>query len=844
MRIKSYYYLDEKFKSDLEKGAKEIVGEEDRFRGDKISIAPLEITTLAEDRGDRSGHFHYRNDIVEFYCQDPQSNISRSQLFTEAKRFAEVRSKSASYTPEAKRKFVLSKGNIVYISGQAGIGKSTLSKVLVKEMLDPEINLFEPEVVIFLRFRDVNYKKKTDCLQFLTSSLSILKNYDEKSREILLKKVDECEDVYIVMDGLDEAILGKSINLPNCDVNSKETAEVFITNLLCGNILPNSKKIITSRPRQLTRLPEECRSKFLVKILGLSDESQEQICRNLCGDDSSRQDLMLGHINSRPDLKSYCYVPINCILIMLSFNEMDSSEWKNVDSLTSILVIALDEWFLKKLKGNFQIKQISELAYRGFLKNRYYFEEWDLKKARINFHNMTTFLTNNFKFQLLNGSEIISYFAHLMWQELFVAVQLRLYITKEEFKNLIASSELSNDKFEVVTRFLFGLCNKNTRRKLLRHVDVEETATTSDFKECKEMLKTFALKLLNEFYENSDTLFLDEAGSDVSEHDEIGTATDVPQNEDTPLHDKDIENAAGAFDNDGMFCSDGGDNDDDTGRNSQKDIANNQNVDVVGGDDVTDVDQTSCSIIADYPEAIDIGDEAGTCKIFETVNDAVVGNNSISDNDEKKAKANRTGTIPSNPESHAGNCFVVNEVAAADHASEDLNTKSAAAAVVPDNDNGRDDDGDCNDDSNDDYNDDNYNKDNDGNNEDDDSDDKDDENDNEEVDEDGNICDDFDLGEEEDDGYFSKILPIMQWVYEMRDQEFTKQAAACLRNEVVISQGHIVPTEIPSFNHVLRARETALSLKLVEPSFAGNSVLYCINELDITIEENQNVTVS
>ena len=140
----------------------------------------------------------------------------------------------------------------------------------------------------------------------------------------------------------------------------------------------------------------------------------------------------------------------------------------NVDTLTAVLVYALDEWFLKKFEDDFQTKNISNLAFEAFLSNQFYIRDHHLKSHNINSKTTTTFLTTTIKFQLLQG-KAVSYFAHLMWQEFFVAIKLRLYASKEEVQSIL--SQLGSDKFEVVTRFLFGLSNKLTMDELLGCVD-------------------------------------------------------------------------------------------------------------------------------------------------------------------------------------------------------------------------------------------------------------------------------------------------------------------------------------------------------------------------------------
>ena len=488
-----FLVLVEHFKNDLATLALEICGEEDRIRGDKINIAPLQISTRPQnlEELDKSGHFHYRKDIVRVYNKKPSDVIPHEQIFEVAKKRAELSAKGCS-NAKAKAKHILKHENLAWISGHAGVGKSTLSKVLVQKMLDPDVRLYQAEFVFFMRFRDLDYHTHIDFLQFLTNSAPYISNTTSEDQAKINQHLEASDNVYVVLDGLDEADLDLGMKYPTCDATSPTTAATLIHNLLTGHLLPKSKKLVTSRPRQLAHLPDQYSSYLYLNLLGLSDEGQAQICCDLCREDPAQVDRILGHIKSRPDLKSLCYVPITCIMVMMSLCDTTSLR-NNVETLTAVLVYSLEEWFLKKFEGDFQTKNISNLAFKAFLSNQFYFREHHLKSHKINSKTTTTFLTTTIKFQLLQG-KAVSYFAHLMWQEFFVAIKLRLYASNEEVQAIIP--QFDSDKFEVVMRFLFGLCNKQTMDELLDCVDIEELNSHTDREESEVMMKKFAIDRL------------------------------------------------------------------------------------------------------------------------------------------------------------------------------------------------------------------------------------------------------------------------------------------------------------------------------------------------------------
>ena len=480
-----------RLKRNLATQALKICGERDRIRGDKINIAPLQISTRARDMEqlDRSGPFHYRNDVVRIYSEKPSDVISFEEIFEVAKREAEQSAKGC-HTEEAKAKHILRYANVVLISGQAGIGKSTLSKLLVEKMLDPNDPLYQAEFVFFIRFRDLDYQQNYDLLEFLTNSAPFISIITSEDRTKIIQHLEASDNVCIVMDGLDEAAIDLKMNYPNINAASHTTAATFIHHLLSGRLLGKAKKLVTSRPRQLMQLQDDEYSFNLnLNLLGLDDEGRSQICSDLCHDDPDKGAGILSRINCRPDLKSLCYVPMICITIIMSFCHTNSSK-RNMDTLTAILVNTLENWFSKKLKGKFQIKNIANLAYKGFMENRFYFREHHLRDEHINFENTTAFLINNIKFELMQG-KAITYFAHVMWQEFFMAVKLRLYSSKEEFQTIV--SHLETDKFEMVARFLFGLCNKQMLDELLDCIEDEELNTEADRDECEEILKKLVI---------------------------------------------------------------------------------------------------------------------------------------------------------------------------------------------------------------------------------------------------------------------------------------------------------------------------------------------------------------
>ena len=485
-----------------------ICGETDAFRGGKIQEAELQISASSpseEDRGLLEGS-HHRENLIKFYNSKKQSgNISYKKLFEELKqRVEEIPCKGE--TPQAQQVFLRRHSNMAVVVGEPGIGKSSLAKRIVREMLAEEDPLFNPDVVFFIRFRDVDYENKTGLLQFLDPKAEETYPKIEDRRKIV-EKLKKLHNVFIIMDGLDEANIELKSNASKVsNILSCKTAARFIEDLWNGNILPDSKKLVTSRPYAISKQP-----KVLFTIQGLTEKGLERICSNVCDDDKGRCEIILNYLENHLDLKSYCFTPVICIMTMKILNksnllfELSSAERSrenatrpsNMESMTAIFVGALKDWlYEEKDRRKFKFRKLSLFAFDSFKRKKYFFREYELKEAEIETQNISNFF--------FKGDQIL-YFVHLMWQEFLVAVHFRLY-TKQLGSN--DTEELSEKSYEMVSRFLFGLCNEHNLGMLLDCVEIEKGRNNAtDRERFKEELKQLAMTKLRIRQDTDDPSF-------------------------------------------------------------------------------------------------------------------------------------------------------------------------------------------------------------------------------------------------------------------------------------------------------------------------------------------------
>ena len=440
-----------------------------------ITLAPLHMTQQKVESADELGHFHTRNEIPQTISKFSSGDIIVDNLFTKAIEHITSTIKRQYLDDEARENDISRLGNTVALIGQAGIGKTSLSKTILNRVLNE--GLFDADFVFYLQFRAVNFKQNTNLLSFLGVDLPWAQ---EKSRcKPVLAKLAKSH-IVMIFDGFDEAVLDPSTPCKKIFPWEKAKPETFIKNLLNGSIFPLAKKLITSRPRQLLALHPSIKPLYIVNITGLDIESQKDICKEICGKNADR---IFNHIIHHPQIASYCYVPANCIFVMYVMGKIiqDKSSQDFPNSITGVLVIVI-VLFAKSSHAriNFSLKKLAELAWNGLKNRKFYFSEEDLQRAEL-CHEDVNFFCLTFlgiaKKDLpffLGDPKKFTYFAHLIIQEFFAALRLIVFSTKTTFRKYFLGRklfglyfskpdfDLFSSDWEVVAKFLFGLCNAKT----------------------------------------------------------------------------------------------------------------------------------------------------------------------------------------------------------------------------------------------------------------------------------------------------------------------------------------------------------------------------------------------
>ena len=429
-----------------------------------------------------------------------RGDIALEDIFKEANKVAKKNADLYTNNEDARTRYITVRGNCVAVSGQAGLGKTTFTKQLVEKVLKE--TLFEVEFLFYVSLRKVKFDKEINVLQFLLTNLHSSWEHDFALDKVILKELAERDKVMIIIDGLDEAVINFEDSCPTASINDATTPEIILKNLLDGHILPKAQKLITSRPRQLLELCENYRPDFIVDILGLNSDAQKQICQDICGSDCDKVYL---YLNKHPELSAQCFVPIICIFTIYSLHQqlLNPNNSISFASVTNIILFVLENFArLRVLRsGTFELDKLSELAWNGLRHKKYEFSEEDLHQLKLRKDSLNTVLitgTNDSTKLRITHCGKITYFSHLILQDFFSASYLILFASFREFKETLS---LKNDQtnLEVVKRFLFGLCNPDTYKRLLAlHKSSDTNRAISDIKQKQKSLKNYFLEVIKE----------------------------------------------------------------------------------------------------------------------------------------------------------------------------------------------------------------------------------------------------------------------------------------------------------------------------------------------------------
>ena len=399
-----------------------------------------------------------------------KGNVKVDEIFDLAEKNAEYEAKRKMLNAKDRQKHMYKHGNRVLVTGQAGIGKSTLSRIVAQKILDKEM-LQNMNYVFYIKCRDIDFNQTLDLFEFLVKyGVSDDPEFKAEEAKEIIKIIDQSSRVVILFDGMDEAQTQDLSNpdLPRCRMKDVVMPSIIVRSLMSSKLLPRAKVLVTSRPRQAFRFSPEYRPGAVIQILGLNEDSQKELGKQICHDNFlSTYNI----IHKDEDLESACYISVFCVILYAVLNETNKEQRRSnkfqLNSITRVLVYLLDKYFrsahMRFVKLS-ELKNIAELARTGFTQRKLIFNPNMIKEVGLTQAALQAFTVTyvdkdtKLRLRILDPEEKCC-FSHLIWQEFLTAIDLMYFAPVEAFDRCLECITSADDyhRWEVVTKFMYGL---------------------------------------------------------------------------------------------------------------------------------------------------------------------------------------------------------------------------------------------------------------------------------------------------------------------------------------------------------------------------------------------------
>ncbi|KAJ8001840.1 hypothetical protein DPEC_G00173590 [Dallia pectoralis] len=303
------------------------------------------------------------------------------------------------------------------ITGAAGIGKSSNVRRFVLNWAEGKDNQ-DIQLIFPLPFRELNLlKEKLNLIELLYNFFPELKDPGIYNLESYI--------VGFLFDGLDE--FRRSLDFKNSpkmtDVMDAVSVPTLLTNLIIGNILPDARIWISSRPAAVSRIP--CRYiDDVTEIGGFGDKEKEEFFRRaIC--DKKQANAVITFLKSSKGIYNLCQIPFICS-IAASVLEKHYVEEKICEPF------ALTPFFndllvlLKMEKHNVKmVDELGQLALKQLIKGNTVFYEEDLQECNFDVKVASLYAKVKvpvFREDIGLHQKKIYYFSHTTIQEFFAAM--------------------------------------------------------------------------------------------------------------------------------------------------------------------------------------------------------------------------------------------------------------------------------------------------------------------------------------------------------------------------------------------------------------------------------------
>ena len=326
----------------------------------------------------------------------------------------------------------------ILTTGVAGIGKTVLTHKFTLDWAEGKAN-HDIDFTFPFTFRELNLlKEKT------FSMVELIHHFFNETKKAGISNFDKFNIVFI-FDGLDECRLPLAFQKNGIwtDFEKPTSVDVLLTNLIRGNLLPNARIWITTRPAAANQIPASCVD-MLTEVRGFTDTQKEEYFRKRFSDKTLASDI-ISHIKTSRSLHIMCHIPVFCWItttVMEDFFKACQRHGEMPKTLTEMYIHFLtvqskqenmryngkpipdSDWFKKSRKI---LLSLGKLAFNQLEKGNLIFYEADLAECDINIRaalKYSAVFTQIFKEECGLYQDKVFCFFHLSIQEFLAAVYI------------------------------------------------------------------------------------------------------------------------------------------------------------------------------------------------------------------------------------------------------------------------------------------------------------------------------------------------------------------------------------------------------------------------------------
>ncbi|MEE6499525.1 hypothetical protein FKM82_003480 [Ascaphus truei] len=274
---------------------------------------------------------------------------------------------------------------------------------------------------------------------------------DRHQEEIFQFLLDNPSQILLTFDGFDEFKFPFTEDDKHCCPTDPTSTESIVFNLLQGNLMKGSIKLVASRPDAITTVLRKYVQKE-VSLKGFSEEGIELFMRKHHRDPETAREI-ISLVNANSPLHGLCHIPVFCWIVSKCHKELILTGCSSLQTMTDMYFLTLQHFLLhgamkKKLTGNIlekrvnSISHLGKLAFNGLCCGCYAFSDQQIVDSEVNEEDISLgflVLSKNLSIDI-NFSTQHYEFLHITFQCFFAA----LYIAMSDDMGLSSLHHLFN----------------------------------------------------------------------------------------------------------------------------------------------------------------------------------------------------------------------------------------------------------------------------------------------------------------------------------------------------------------------------------------------------------------